>query len=104
MAGKRVLITGSGRTARSVAKKLLEYGAVPITMSDTSGHVYEPDVGFSFGDVCIPDALLDLVLGVRFVCVESRVFFCARPLRMISRAENSKTTRRRSQEPRHSYT
>lgn len=41
--GKRVMITGSGRTARSVAKKLLEYGAIPITMSDISGHVYEPD-------------------------------------------------------------
>ena len=41
--GKRVMITGSGRTARSVAKKLLEYGAIPITMSDASGHVYEPD-------------------------------------------------------------
>jgi len=41
--GKRVLITGSGRTARSVAKKLLEYGAIPITLSDASGHVYEPD-------------------------------------------------------------
>jgi len=41
--GKRVMITGSGRTARSVAKKLLEYGAIPITLSDTSGHVYEPD-------------------------------------------------------------
>lgn len=40
--GKRVMITGSGRTARSVAKKLLEYGAIPITMTDASGHVYEP--------------------------------------------------------------
>jgi glutamate dehydrogenase (NADP+) len=41
--GKRVMITGAGRTARSVAKKVLEYGAIPITLSDTSGHVYEPD-------------------------------------------------------------
>ncbi|OEU14704.1 Aminoacid dehydrogenase-like protein [Fragilariopsis cylindrus CCMP1102] len=41
--GKRVMITGSGRTARSVAKKCLEYGAIPITMTDTSGHIYEPD-------------------------------------------------------------
>lgn len=29
--------------ARSVAEKLLEYGAIPITLSDASGHVYEPD-------------------------------------------------------------
>jgi glutamate dehydrogenase (NADP+) len=41
--GKRCLIVGAGKVARSVAKKLLEYGAIPITMSDASGHVYEPD-------------------------------------------------------------
>mmetsp|Transcript_41494 Transcript_41494/g.99417 ORF Transcript_41494/g.99417 Transcript_41494/m.99417 type:complete len:501 (+) Transcript_41494:153-1655(+) len=41
--GKRVMILGAGRTARSAAKKLLEYGAIPITMTDASGHVYEPD-------------------------------------------------------------
>ena len=46
--GKRVMILGAGRTARSAAKKLLEYGAIPITMSDASGHVYE-DSGFSEG-------------------------------------------------------
>jgi len=43
LVGKRVLITGAGRVARSVAKKLLQYGAIPVTMSDESGHVYEPD-------------------------------------------------------------
>jgi glutamate dehydrogenase (NADP+) len=41
--GKRCLIIGSGKVARSVAAKLLEYGAIPITFSDMSGHVYEPD-------------------------------------------------------------
>lgn len=41
--GKRCLIIGGGNVARSVAKKLLEYGAIPITLSDASGHVYEPD-------------------------------------------------------------
>lgn len=40
--GKRVLISGSDRIALSVAKKCLEYGAIPITMSDASGHIYEP--------------------------------------------------------------
>jgi glutamate dehydrogenase (NADP+) len=46
--GKRCLIVGAGKVARSVAEKLLEYGAIPITMSDASGHVYEPD-GISEG-------------------------------------------------------
>jgi len=41
--GKRCLIIGAGKVARSVAEKLLEYGAIPITLSDASGHVYEPD-------------------------------------------------------------
>jgi glutamate dehydrogenase (NADP+) len=34
---------GSGKVARSVAEKLLHYGAIPLTFSDESGHVYEPD-------------------------------------------------------------
>ena len=40
--GKRCLILGSGKNARAVASKLLEYGAIPLTFSDESGHVYEP--------------------------------------------------------------
>lgn len=43
MEGKRCLITGSGKMALHVAEKLLEMGAIPITLSDTSGHIYEPD-------------------------------------------------------------
>lgn len=43
LAGKRCLIIGSGKVARSVAEKLLECGAIPLTFSDLSGHVYEPD-------------------------------------------------------------
>jgi len=41
--GKRCLIIGSGKVARSVAKKLLDFGAIPLTFSDSSGHLYEPD-------------------------------------------------------------
>jgi glutamate dehydrogenase (NADP+) len=41
--GKRCLILGSGKVAMSVAEKLLEFGAIPLTFSDSSGHVYEPD-------------------------------------------------------------
>lgn len=41
--GKRCLIIGAGKVARCVAEKLLEYGAIPLTFSDASGHVYEPD-------------------------------------------------------------
>ena len=41
--GKRCLIIGAGKVARSVARKLLDFGAIPLTFSDSSGHVYEPD-------------------------------------------------------------
>lgn len=41
--GKRCLIIGSGKLARHLAAKLLQYGAIPISFSDPSGHVYEPD-------------------------------------------------------------
>lgn len=46
--GKRCLITGAGKTARTLAQKLESMGAVVLTFSDPSGHVYEPD-GFSAG-------------------------------------------------------
>lgn len=41
--GKRVMILGSGKVARTVAAKLLQFGAIPLTFNDASGHVYEPD-------------------------------------------------------------
>ena len=41
--GKRCLILGGGKVARALAEKLLAYGAIPLTFSDPSGHVYEPD-------------------------------------------------------------
>ena len=56
--GKRILITGSDRTARSVAKKCLDYGAIPITMSNQSGHIYEPD-GFPDGKLATLNKILD---------------------------------------------
>lgn len=53
---KRCLIIGAGKTARSVAEKLLEYGAIPITFSDESGHVYE-EGGFSDGKMKIVNSI-----------------------------------------------
>jgi glutamate dehydrogenase (NADP+) len=44
--GKRCMIVGAGKVARAVAEKLIEYGAIPITFSDASGHVYE-QAGFN---------------------------------------------------------
>ncbi|CAB1118026.1 unnamed protein product [Ectocarpus sp. CCAP 1310/34] len=41
--GKRCIITGSGKVALHVAEKLLELGATPMTFTDSSGHVFEPE-------------------------------------------------------------
>lgn len=56
--GKRCLILGSGKVARSVAEKLLEYGAIPLTFNDASGHVYEPD-GISPGQLATINSIKD---------------------------------------------
>ena len=41
--GKRCLISGSGNVAQFTAEKLLELGAVPISFSDSSGCIHDPD-------------------------------------------------------------
>lgn len=41
--GKRVAISGSGNVALYTAQKLLELGAIPVSMSDSDGSVYLPD-------------------------------------------------------------
>jgi glutamate dehydrogenase (NADP+) len=40
------MVSGSGNVAQYAALKLLEYGAVVLTMSDSTGYVYEPN-GFT---------------------------------------------------------
>ena len=40
--GKRCMITGSHYVALAVAQKLHDMGAIPITLSDTSGYICEP--------------------------------------------------------------
>ncbi len=40
---KRVAISGAGNVALYTAKKLLELGAIPVSMSDSDGSVYMPD-------------------------------------------------------------
>ena len=44
--GKRVVVSGSGNVAVYTVEKLLELGAVPLTMSDSKGYVFEPE-GFT---------------------------------------------------------
>lgn len=41
--GKRCLISGSGNVAQFCAEKLIQMGAVPVTMSDSSGFIYDKE-------------------------------------------------------------
>ena len=44
--GKLCLVSGSGNVAQYTVEKLLDYGAKPITMSDSDGTIFDPD-GFN---------------------------------------------------------
>jgi len=39
--GKRCLVSGSGNVAQYTVEKLLELGAVPVTLSDSNGYIYD---------------------------------------------------------------
>lgn len=41
--GKRCLISGSGNVAQYTCEKLIQEGAIPVTMSDSDGYIYDPD-------------------------------------------------------------
>ena len=41
--GKIVTISGSGNVAQFACKKLLHLGAKPVTLSDSSGYIYDPE-------------------------------------------------------------
>ena len=41
--GKTCLVSGSGNVAQYTVRKLLELGARPVTLSDSSGYIHDPD-------------------------------------------------------------
>ena len=41
--GKRCLVSGSGNVAQYTCEKLLELGAIPVSLSDSGGYIYDPD-------------------------------------------------------------
>ena len=41
--GKVVTVSGSGNVAQFACEKLIEMGAKPVTLSDSSGFIYDPD-------------------------------------------------------------
>src|SRR5512134_3139539 len=43
LAGKACLVSGSGNVAQYTVEKLLELGALPLTMSDSNGYIYDEE-------------------------------------------------------------
>ncbi len=41
--GKKCLISGSGNVAQYTCEKLIELGAIPVTLSDSNGYIYDPE-------------------------------------------------------------
>jgi len=41
--GKASLVSGSGNVAQYTVEKLLDLGAKPVTLSDSGGHIYDPE-------------------------------------------------------------
>jgi glutamate dehydrogenase/leucine dehydrogenase len=41
--GKTCLVSGSGNVAQFATEKLIQHGAKPVTLSDSSGFIYDPD-------------------------------------------------------------
>lgn len=40
--GKKCLVSGSGNVAQYTCEKLIELGAIPVTLSDSNGYIYDP--------------------------------------------------------------
>lgn len=41
--GKKCLISGSGNVAQYTCEKLLQLGAIPVSLSDSDGYIYDPE-------------------------------------------------------------
>ena len=41
--GKKCLVSGSGNVAQYTCEKLIELGAIPVSLSDSDGYIYDPN-------------------------------------------------------------
>lgn len=41
--GKKCIVSGSGNVAQYTCEKLIELGAIPVTLSDSNGYIYDPE-------------------------------------------------------------
>lgn len=59
---KTAVVSGSGNVAQYAVEKLIELGAKPVTLSDSSGFIYDPD-GINFEKLAFVKELKDVQRG-----------------------------------------
>ena len=59
---KTAVISGSGNVAQYAVEKLIELGAKPVTLSDSSGYIYDPD-GINYEKLAFVKELKDVRRG-----------------------------------------
>ena len=62
IAGKRCLVSGSGNVAQYTCEKLLQLGAIPLTLSDSNGYIYDPE-GITFEKLAFVKELKNVQRG-----------------------------------------
>lgn len=60
--GKKCLVSGSGNVAQYTCEKLIELGAIPVTLSDSDGYIYDPE-GITAEKLAYVKELKDLYRG-----------------------------------------
>lgn len=60
--GKKCLVSGSGNVSQYTCEKLIELGAIPVTLSDSDGYIYDPE-GITAGKLQFVMELKNLYRG-----------------------------------------
>lgn len=60
--GKKCLVSGSGNVAQYTCEKLIELGAIPVSLSDSDGYIYDPE-GITAEKLAFVKELKDLYRG-----------------------------------------
>lgn len=60
--GKKCLVSGSGNVAQYTCEKLIELGAIPVSLSDSDGYIYDPE-GITSEKLAYVKELKDLYRG-----------------------------------------
>nr|XP_029151152.1 NADP-specific glutamate dehydrogenase isoform X2 [Arachis hypogaea] len=73
--GLRCVVSGSGKIAMHVLEKLIAYGALPVSVSDSKGYLVDED-GFDYMKIQFLRYIKAQQRSLRFVSILSFIHFC----------------------------